>query len=139
MILTLDVYGTLVAASLVLLMGRKLVAGVRPLRAYSIPEPVAGGLLVALGMLALHAASGAELQFDSSLSAPLMLTFFACIGLNANLSSLRRGGAKLALFLGVVLGIQDCVRDTVLFQHLAYHFGLLDIDRTHQHWPAHLE
>jgi glutamate:Na+ symporter, ESS family len=105
MILTLDVYGTLVAASLVLLMGRKLVAGVRPLRAYSIPEPVAGGLLVALGMLALHAASGAELQFDSSLSAPLMLTFFACIGLNANLSSLRRGGAKLALFLGVVLGL----------------------------------
>lgn len=105
MILTLDVYGTLVAASLVLLMGRKLVASVRPLRVYSIPEPVAGGLLVALGMLALHTATAVELHFDSSLSAPLMLTFFACIGLNADLSSLRRGGAKLALFLGVVLGL----------------------------------
>ena len=103
--ITLDVYGTLVAASLVLLMGRKLVANVRPLRVYSIPEPVAGGLLVALGMLALHSASGAEIHFDNSLSAPLMLTFFACIGLNADLASLRRGGSKLGLFLVVVLGL----------------------------------
>ena len=105
MTITLDVYGSLVAASLVLLMGRKLVASVRPLRAYSIPEPVAGGLLVALVMLALHAVNGAEIRFDTSLSAPLMLTFFACIGLNADLVSLRRGGRKLGLFLLVVLGL----------------------------------
>lgn len=103
--MTLDIYGTLVAASLVLLMGRQLVAAVRPLRVYSIPEPVTGGLVVALAMLGLHAVNGAEIHFDSSLSAPLMLTFFACIGLNADLASLRRGGSKLGLFLLVVLGL----------------------------------
>ena len=34
-----------------------------------------------------------------------MLTFFATIGLNANLASLKAGGRTLALFLGVVLGL----------------------------------
>jgi hypothetical protein len=50
--ITLDGYGTLVAASLVLLFGRRLVSAIQLLRAYSIPEPVAGGLLVALGLYA---------------------------------------------------------------------------------------
>jgi ESS family glutamate:Na+ symporter len=44
----LDFYGTLVAASLVLLLGRGLVTRVGFLRSYNIPEPVAGGLLVAM-------------------------------------------------------------------------------------------
>lgn len=42
-------YGTLVCATLVLLLGRKLVEWISPLRTYSIPEPVAAGLLVAVG------------------------------------------------------------------------------------------
>ena len=41
----LDFYGTLVAASLVLLMGRSLVNRISFLRTYNIPKPVAGGLL----------------------------------------------------------------------------------------------
>ena len=52
----LDFYGTLVAASLVLLAGRMIVARVSVLRNFNIPEPVAGGLLVALGLLALRSA-----------------------------------------------------------------------------------
>jgi ESS family glutamate:Na+ symporter len=103
--LELDVYGTLVVASLVLLTGRMLVHKVRLLQNYSIPEPVAGGLLVALGLFALYAASGVQIRFDTSLSAPLMLTFFACIGLNADLVSLRQGGRQLLVFLGAVLGL----------------------------------
>ena len=46
--MNLDTYGTLVAASLVLLLGRQLVLRIAFLRIYSIPEPVVGGLLVAL-------------------------------------------------------------------------------------------
>lgn len=46
--LELNVYATLVIASLVLLYGRKLVKGFRVLQTYSIPEPVAGSLLVAI-------------------------------------------------------------------------------------------
>ena len=102
--LELDIYGTLVAASAVLLLGQQLVSRVRWLSAYTIPEPVAGGLLAALLLLAGREWFDFQVQFDSSLSAPLMLTFFACIGLNADLASLRRGGRPLLVFLAVVLG-----------------------------------
>jgi ESS family glutamate:Na+ symporter len=46
--LELDIYGTLVAASGVLLLGQQLLRRVRWLATYTIPEPVAGGLLVAV-------------------------------------------------------------------------------------------
>ena len=49
----LDTLSTLVAATLVLLLGRKLVHSVSLLKKYTIPEPVAGGLLVALALLVL--------------------------------------------------------------------------------------
>lgn len=72
--LALDFYGTLVAASLVLLLGRGLVTRVSFLRTYNIPEPVAGGLLVALLLLGLRAME-LQVQFDTSLQTPLMLAF----------------------------------------------------------------
>ena len=127
--LELDVYGTLVAASMVLLIGQFLVARVRWLSAYTIPEPVAGGLCAALLLLALREWAGVTVNFDRSLSAPLMLTFFACIGLNADLASLRRGGRPLAIFLAVVIGflllqnLTGIVLATALGQ--PPHFGLL--------------
>lgn len=110
--INLDILETLVAASLVLLLGRKLVSSSSMLRTYSIPEPVVGGLLVALLLFGLRTFSDVQVQFDSSLQGPLMLAFFATIGLNANLASLKAGGRTLALFLGVVLGLlilQDAI------------------------------
>ena len=101
--MTLDNYNTLVAASLVLLFGRKLVAVVRPLQTYSIPEPVVGGLCAALALYAAQAGTGFQVRFDSSLSTPLMLGFFASIGLNADLASLRRGGRPLLRLLTIVV------------------------------------
>ena len=90
--LELDFYGTLVAASLVLLLGHGLVTRVTVLRTYNIPEPVAGGLVVALILLALRSFD-LKVQFDTSLQAPLMLAFFATIGLNADFASLKKAGA----------------------------------------------
>ncbi|RBJ85789.1 sodium/glutamate symporter [Pseudomonas sp. MWU12-2534b] len=98
----LDFYGTLVAASLVLLLGRGLVTRVGFLRAYNIPEPVAGGLVVALLLLLLRGMGDMEVRIDTSLQAPLMLAFFATIGLSADFASLKKGGRKLAIFLLVV-------------------------------------
>ncbi len=127
--LELDIYGTLVAASLVLLLGQQLLQRVRLLAVYTIPEPVAGGLLVAL--LFLVARNGLDLQvkFDTSLSAPMMLTFFACIGLNANLASLLKGGRPLLVFLGVVVGFLVLQNLTGLLLALAFgqtpFYGLL--------------
>ncbi len=101
----LDTLSTLVAATLVLLLGRKLVHSVSLLKKYTIPEPVAGGLLVALALLVLKKSMGWEIDFDMSLKDPLMLAFFATIGLNANLASLRAGGKVLGVFLIVVVGL----------------------------------
>jgi ESS family glutamate:Na+ symporter len=100
----LDFYGTLVAASLVLLLGRALVARVGFLRSYNIPEPVAGGLVVALGLLALRALD-IEVRFYTSLQTPLMLAFFATIGLSADFASLKKGGRVVGIFLLAVVGL----------------------------------
>lgn len=110
--INLDTLETLVAASLVLLLGRKLVSSSSLLRTYSIPEPVVGGLLVALLLFGLRSFSNIQVQFDNTLQGPLMLAFFATIGLNANLASLKAGGRTLALFLGVVVGLL-ILQDTI--------------------------
>ena len=118
----LDFYGTLVAASLVLLMGRALVNRIPFLRTYNIPKPVAGGLLVALLQLAIYLTTGRSIQFDPSLQTPLMLAFFATIGLNADFASLRKGGRAVVLFLLVVTGL--LVMQNTLGMTLASLLGL---------------
>jgi ESS family glutamate:Na+ symporter len=100
----LDFYGTLVAASLVLLLGRGLVSRVGFLRSYNIPEPVAGGLVVAVLLLILRTFD-IEVRFDTSLQTPLMLAFFATIGLSADLASLKKGGRVVGIFLLAVIGL----------------------------------
>ena len=103
--MSLDTLEVLMAASLVLLLGRQILARVRILRTYSIPEPVVGGLLVSLLVFALNRALQIDVRFDTTLQVPLMLTFFATIGLNADLAGLKAGGRALMAFLGVVVGL----------------------------------
>ncbi|MEM5460756.1 sodium/glutamate symporter [Paraburkholderia phytofirmans] len=103
--MSLDTLEVLMAASLVLLLGRQILARVRLLRTYSIPEPVVGGLLVSLLVFALNRALQIDVRFDTTLQVPLMLTFFATIGLNADLARLKAGGRSLMAFLGVVVGL----------------------------------
>lgn len=101
----LDSYATLVAATLVLLLGRSLVNRINVLRTFSIPKPVAGGLLVALVLVLLRASMDVELRFDTAFQTPLMLAFFASIGLSADLGSLKRGGKAVFTFLLAVTGL----------------------------------
>ena len=110
--ISFDGYETLVAASMVLVVGSLLVSRVGWLKYYSIPEPVVGGVIAALGLYALQRTSGMTIQFDKGLSTPLMLCFFASIGLNAEIASLRRGGkplAKLVLIVAAFLIVQNIV------------------------------
>lgn len=102
--IAMDSYATLVSATAVLLTGRYLVSTVKPFRTYSIPEPVIGGLLAAAVIMLTYQFGGPEIRFDASLTSPLMLCFFASIGLNADLASLKRGGKPLLLLLIVVIG-----------------------------------
>lgn len=118
----LDTLTTLVAATLVLLLGRKLVHSISLLKKYTIPEPVAGGLLAAIALLVLKKSMDLEIDFDMSLRDPLMLAFFATIGLNANLASLRSGGKVLGVFLLVVIGL--LLMQNVIGLSMAYLLGL---------------
>lgn len=95
-------YYTLILAVLVLLLGKFLVQRVRVLRDFNIPEPVAGGLVVAAIIFTLHEFTGLTLGFESSLQSAFMLVFFSSIGLGANFAKLREGGIGLVIFLGVI-------------------------------------
>ncbi|MGL5948785.1 MAG: sodium/glutamate symporter [Aeromonas sp.] len=101
----LDSYATLVAATSVLLFGRLLVQRVTWLRTFNIPKPVVGGLVVALALLLLREFAQFEVRFDTALQTPLMLAFFASIGLSADLASLKTGGKAVTRFLLVVAGL----------------------------------
>ncbi|MBD7962224.1 MULTISPECIES: sodium/glutamate symporter [Comamonas] len=102
--ITFSAYYTLIMAVLVLLLGKLLVSRVRFLREFNIPEPVAGGLVVAAGILTMNQIAGWTFAFDSSLQTAFMLVFFSSIGLSANFAKLREGGLGLVVFLLVISG-----------------------------------
>lgn len=128
MTLTLDLFSTLLAATTVLLIGRLLLLHIPLLARYSIPEPVAGGLLAA-GLMAFLHAQGISVQFNGNLQMPLLLMFFCSIGLAANIPMLRRGGRQLLRFVVVVVAflvIQNMVGvGTALLLDVNPLFGLI--------------
>lgn len=99
MALTLNFYATLLSMIFVLLLGRFLIGKVKFLQDYNIPEPVVGGIIAALLIFCFYRYGQIELKFDSSLKDPLMLAFYASIGLSADFASLKKGGKILFIFL----------------------------------------
>ena len=95
-------YYTLIAATLVLLLGRFLVKNIPFLRNFNIPEPVAGGLLAAILITTLYSLFNLTFQFESALQTAFMLIFFSSIGLSADFSRLKQGGMPLVIFLIIV-------------------------------------
>jgi glutamate:Na+ symporter, ESS family len=116
------VFATLVATSFVLLLGEKLVAWIAFLRAYSIPAPVVGGLIVAVGVLLVRVVANVQVRFDAALQTPLMFAFFSTIGLNANIASLKAGGPVLIKYLALVSGL--LILQNVLGLALAFALGV---------------
>ncbi len=94
---------TVVSAILVLLIGRLLIGRFRILAHYSIPEPVVGGLVIAIAFTLLRVGTGTQMSFDMSGQAPLLLAFFATVGLGADVRTLRQGGRKPLLLLAAVV------------------------------------
>lgn len=99
MALTFNAFYTLIAAVIVLLLGRFLVNRIDFLRRYNIPEPVAGGLVAAVLSLIVYNIWGFSISTSSELQTSFMLIFFASIGLSANFSKLKEGGMGLVIFL----------------------------------------
>ncbi len=103
--MSFDIYQTIALACLVLLFGYFLVKRIPLLNQYNIPEPVAGGFVIALILTIIHYIWGLSFQFDSTLQHAMMLIFFSSIGLSANFARLVQGGKPLIIFLIVAFGL----------------------------------
>lgn len=95
-------YYTLIAATLVLLLGKFLVSKSKTLQNFNIPEPVVGGLVAATILYILHAVYGVSFKFEKPLQDTFVLIFFTSIGLTADFSRLKAGGFPLVWFTIIV-------------------------------------
>lgn len=94
------------------LIGEAINARVAILRRFNIPDPVTGGILLALFFFVLQKTGVAEVRFDTHIRDVMLLVFFTSIGLNARLADLARGGKPLVILIGlttVLLFLQNIV------------------------------
>jgi ESS family glutamate:Na+ symporter len=117
--LSLDENETLIVAVLAYFVGRWLTDRIGFLKTYSIPEPVTGGLVIAINLAVLHAIAEIEVAFVAGDT--LLLAFFSTVGLNARLKDLAAGGRPLIILIGIaVLAI---TLQNVVGAIAAYGFG----------------
>jgi ESS family glutamate:Na+ symporter len=90
---------TVTLGILVLFLGKSLNQRFRILREYTIPEPVSGGLFIAVLIGLLHFAFGLEISFGLRARDVLLVVFFTTVGMNASFADLRRGGRALVVLL----------------------------------------
>jgi len=93
-----DSVQTLGIAILVLYTGMLVIRHTGFLRNNDIPVPVVGGLLFAVISGLAYGQFDLRLHFDMALKEPMMLAFFASIGLGADMRMLARGGPQLLWF-----------------------------------------
>ncbi|MCP9816269.1 sodium/glutamate symporter [Synechococcus sp. GreenBA-s] len=96
---------TVTLGILVLFLGKALNGRLRFLREYTIPEPVSGGLLVALVITLLHLVFGLEINFGMRARDLLLVYFFTTVGMNASFADLRRGGRSLVVLLVLTIAL----------------------------------
>ncbi|MBU5478135.1 sodium/glutamate symporter [Eubacterium sp. MSJ-13] len=99
----LDMYQTLAAAVLVLILGSYLRKKINVLEKFCIPAPVIGGLLFAIFTCICYTTGIIEFSFDDTLREVCMVFFFTSVGFQANLKVLKSGGKSMAVFLGLVI------------------------------------
>ena len=121
-LLQLDLIQTLAFGGLVLFVGHGLCRAIPVLARYNLPSPIIGGLLVAIAVLVARGHGVTLFQFDTALQSPLMISFFACIGLSASLSLLRIGGPQVMLLF--VISTVFALAQNVVGVALASLFGL---------------
>lgn len=116
----------LLASIVTLFIGWSLTRRVEPLRRFSIPPAVSGGLVVAILIALVEGLSSVDLAWELELRDGLLLVFFAGVGLSAKLSRLKAGGGlfvRLALLTVVFLVLQNIIGSGIallLGRHPAY-------------------
>lgn len=97
----LDAVQTVAFAGLTLFAGYAICRAIPFFRRYNLPEPVVGGLLVALAMWWAYSQQVTLFEFDTSLRTPLMVAFFTTLGINASVRLLRVSGKQVMVFLAI--------------------------------------
>lgn len=129
MVYLLDQTQTFLASLLVFFLGSLIHSKFYGLRKFNIPEPVIGGILVALAFSFIHHHFDIQIIRDASVQEQLMYAFFATVGLSARFSLFKTGSKAIFTFLTVAtayLFIQNFVGVSVA-SLLGLHpfFGLL--------------
>lgn len=89
---------------IVFFLGAFLTRKVAFLSNYNIPEPVSGGIAVAVMTWAWFSITGREIVFEMEVRDYLLVLFFSTIGLNAKIADLFRGGRLLLVLLALTVG-----------------------------------
>ena len=89
---------------------------------YCIPAPVIGGLIFAILILALRLTGSVSITLDTTLQGIFMTAFFTSVGFTASVRVLKKGGAKVFVFLGI--SILLVILQDLLGSLLAGVFGL---------------
>ncbi len=112
MVIEIDPRQTIIAAVLVLFLGKYLNKKIGVFRKYNIPEPVTGGLVASLFFGLVFMISGVEIKFATHYRDVLLVIFFTSIGLSTEIKSIVKGGKVLLILTVFALGyifVQDYI------------------------------
>jgi ESS family glutamate:Na+ symporter len=88
---------TIIAAILVLFLGKYLNRKINILRKYNIPEPVTGGLVASLFFGLIYFLFGININFSTHYRDVLLVVFFTAIGMSTEIKSIMKGGKVLLI------------------------------------------
>jgi ESS family glutamate:Na+ symporter len=94
---------TVTLGIIALFTGKRLNEAISWLKAFSIPEPVTGGLLFSVLFGLLYALTGIPVEFELAARDLLLVYFFTTIGINASLKDLVTGGKPLIILLAITI------------------------------------
>ena len=94
---------TVIIAIIVLLLGKILKNKVTFFQQYNILEPVIGGIIASLFFSGFYFAFDTVISFSLAQRDILLVVFFTCVGLSAQLSSLLKGGKSLVILLVIAI------------------------------------
>lgn len=109
-------------AILLLFIGKGLSNRITWLQKYSIPEPVIGGLVCTIIVCLAYYLLDLRISFTLGVRDMLLLYFFAAIGLNTNIQTLKQGGKTLVIL--VVVASTFMVLQNLLGMGIAQYFGM---------------
>lgn len=118
----LDLFETMALATIVYYLGYYLRVKIKFFSKYCIPAPVIGGLIFAILILALRLTGSVSITLDTTLQGIFMTAFFTSVGFTDSVRVLKKGGAKVFVFLGI--SILLVILQDLLGSLLAGVFGL---------------